>query len=458
MNSHLFPRSTHGKITVLEFYLRLSFDDRNLPMTSQKPLRAAVLVDLPRSSLSGGHVKGWERLAKAASISDLPLELTVYFSGEPLTEALHAKNLRIKARLKQLPPVFSTSRLKFLPYVPDNTDLGHHHVELAEELKDYDVILTTDGYFCFAKTAEKVSRLYGIPLVTSFHTDTPAYARIFTRLTIERLFGHTALTRLLLDKLHLPEWQEAKKIARMKTHLRACTAVLYKREEDRQMAATIIGENSVYPVRIGIDRTMFGPHKRDREGVEIDYHVPHDHVIVLFVGRLDVGKNIYTLIEAMETLVSEGRAVHLITAGVGPAEADLRARLGANVTVAGFVEPEELARLYASADLLALTSEVEIRSMSSVEAIASGLPVLVSKKSGIAALCDYTPAMLEVESGVEAWTKALRDVTGSTNTRIQMTKHAHAYAEASIASWNDVLAQDFYPALRIAAETRKKYG
>ncbi|MFA6280531.1 MAG: glycosyltransferase [Bdellovibrionales bacterium] len=421
------------------------------PKPSPAPLRVAALIDLPLSPMSGGHARGWENLAKAAAITDLPLDFTAYFSGETSTQELSAK-----ARIKRLPPIFSTSRLKFLPYVPDNTDLGGYHKELAKELTDYDVIVTTDGFFCFAQTAEKVSRKKGIPLTTSFHTDTPAYARVFTQLTIERLFGQSWLARLLLNVFHLPERQEAAKINRLKKHLRACTAAFYKRDEDRAIAAGIIGDERVHIVRIGTDRDLFGPHRRDRAGVEADYAIPHDRIIVLFVGRLDEGKNIYTLIGAMENLIAEGRAVHLITAGVGPADKDLRERLGDHVTVAGQVSPEEIARLYASADVFALPSEIEIRNTASVEAIVSGLPILVSEKSGIAALCDNTPAMLVVPSGVEAWTNALRDVTGSTNTRLHMGKVARAYADTSIADWRTVLENDFYPVWKKAAEEKKK--
>ncbi len=423
------------------------------PHPTEKPLRVAALIDLPLSPLSGGHARGWENLAKAAAATDLPLDFTAYFSGDTSMVELSAK-----ARIKRLPPVFSTSRLKFLLYVPDNTDLGRYHKELAKELESYDIIVTTDGFFCFAQTAEKVSRKRGIPLITSFHTDTPAYARIFTRLTIEKLFGKSWLSSFLLNGMRLPEKQEAAKMKRLTHHLRACSAAFYKRDEDKKTAAAILGEENVHGVRIGTDRSLFGPHRRDRAGVEMDYDVPHDSIIVLFVGRLDEGKNIYTLIGAMENLIAEGRAIHLITAGVGPADQDLRERLGDHVTVAGQVSPEEIARLYASVDVFALPSEVEIRNTASVEAIVSGLPILVSEKSGIAALCDNTPAMLVVPSGVEAWTKTLRDVTGSTNTRLHMAKVARAYADTSIARWQDVLENDFYPVWKKAMKEKKHHG
>jgi len=408
-------------------------------MTSSKPLRVAALIDLPRSPLSGGHIKGWERLAKAAANSDIPLDLTLYCSGPVLTEELGPFS-----RIKQLPPVFSTSRLKFLPYVPDNTDLAHYHKALAAELLAYDVIHTTDGYFAFARTAEKIARQRKIPLVTSFHTDTPAYARVFTRLTIERLFGHGWLARLLLDKLHLPEKEEQKKIARLKKHLASCSKALVTRQEDHAIASEILDDADIHTIRLGVDRSIFGPHRADREGVEADYKIPRGSIVFLFVGRLDVGKNIYTLIEAMENLIAEGQPVHLITAGLGPADQDLRERLGRHVSVAGFVDPEELARLYASVDALALSSEVEIRSMAGVEAMTSALPVLVSEKSGVAVLFDNTPAMQVVKSGAAEWTKAMREFANSTNKRAHMRKVALGYADTHIASWNTVLAEDLF--------------
>ena len=402
-------------------------------------LRVAALVDLPRSAQAGGHVKCWERLAKAAAGSDLPLDLTVYFSGAALTEALGPR-----ARVRQIPPVFSTARLKFLPYVPDHTDLAPFHPALARELATYDVIHTTDGFFNFARTAERVSRLRGIPLVTSFHTDTPSYARIFTRQTIEKLAGTRGLGRFLIEGLKLPERQERRMEARLRKHVRACRAALVTRVQDHALAEGILGAAQVSHLRLGVDRAVFGPERRDRAGVERDYGVPEGRVVLLFVGRMDVGKNIYTLVEAMEALLREGVPLHLMTAGIGPAAEDVRRRLGGHASVAGFVAPDELARLYASVDGLALCSEVEIRSMAGVEALTSGCPALVAAKSGVVELFDHTAAMRAVESGVPAWREALRVFAGDAALRESMRVAADDYSRAHLASWQDVLAQDVF--------------
>jgi glycosyltransferase involved in cell wall biosynthesis len=412
----------------------------NSPSTAVFPLRVAALIDLPRSPKSGGHVKCWERLAHAAAHSQLPLDLTVFFSGQEATEILGPH-----ARIKQLPPVFSTAHLKFLPYVPDHTDLAPYHPRLARELRDYDLIHTTDGFFAFARTAECISRRHKIPLVTSFHTDTPSYAEIFTRHTIECLVGKSnPLSKLLLNRWRLPQKKRKSMVQRLTKHVQACQHAVVTRPEDEAFAQSLLDAERVHQLRLGIDRAIFGPHRNERTPIELKYGVPPKRVIILFVGRLDVGKNIYTLIGAMEKLLAEGLPLHLITGGIGPAEADLKQRLGANVSVPGFVSPDELARLYASADVLAIPSEVEMRSMVGVEAMAAGCPVLVAEKSGVAPLFHHTPAMKVVTGGVVEWTNALREIATQPELRQYMRAEAMAYSETHLASWADVLAEDLF--------------
>ena len=415
-------------------------------MRARKPIRVAALVDLPRSPQAGGHVKCWERLAHAAADAALPLDLTVYFSGRRASEALGPG-----ARLSHLPPIFSTAQLKFLPYVPDHTDLAPYHPGLARELGGYDVIHTTDAFFAFAKTAEGVSRRRGIPLTTSFHTDTPSYTRIFTRQTIEARFGSGWPARKLIDDWQVPERQGRRMDERLLQHLRRCAFVAATTAEQHDLAASILGRTRVGHLRLGIDKAMFGPHRADRAAIEAEFGLPPGEILVLFVGRLDVGKNIHTLVDAIAALRAEGVPLRLITAGVGPAEAEIRAKLGAAATVPGFVAPDQLARLYASVDLVALVSEVEIRSMVGVEAMASGSPVLVSKKSGVAELFDHTPAMRVVEGGAAAWAVALREVAACGRTLKQMRAAALDYARRELAGWAEVLEEDLFSLWREAA-------
>ena len=189
--------------------------------------------------------------------------------------ARRTKILGPRTRFRHLPQVFSTANLKFLPYVPDHTDLSPWHPRLARELAQYDVIHTTDGFFAFARTAARVSRARGIPLVNSIHTDTPSYARIFTRNTIEKIFGNGWLGAQNDRGLAMARTPAARAWNANSTRICGiCRAALATRAEDQAFAENILGPARVHHMRRGIDKDMFGPHRRDRAGIERDYDIP----------------------------------------------------------------------------------------------------------------------------------------------------------------------------------------
>lgn len=407
-----------------------------------RPVKVAVLVDLPRSDLSGGHVKGWESRAAAVAASSMQVDLTIFFSGPPKAEVLAPH-----VQLRQLKPVFSTKRLSFLPYVPDHTDLAPYHPELAKELRNFDVIHTTDAYFAYARTAERVSKRFGIPLVTSFHTDTPSYARIFTGNAITKLCGgFSALSRFLIDTCRLPQAQEQKMLRRMRRHLACCAEALVIRPEDAAAVREVIGNEHLRYLRPVADKNLFNPDKADRSGIEAEFGIPPGRFIALFAGRIDVGKNAYTLIEAVERLIAKGLPIHLIAAGVGPAAQDMRDRLKGHVTLPGFVGKQALARLMASSDVFAFPSEVEIRSLVALEALSSGLPVLVSQRSGIAELVKAGEALRGVAGGGESWFAVLRDLIRTKDHLAPLRILARSYAEHNVLSWEESMRDDFLTA------------
>ncbi|MDP9127804.1 MAG: glycosyltransferase, partial [Pseudomonadota bacterium] len=219
---------------------------------------------------------------------------------------------------------------------------------------------------------------------------------------------------------------------------------LVTRSEDHVLAEHLLGAKNVHHLRLGVDKAVFGPHRADRGGVKAAYRIPADRIVVLFVGRIDVGKNIHTLASAMERVIGRGVPLHLVAAGLGPATEEVKNRLGDHVSLPGFVPPGDLAKLYASVDCLALSSEVEIRSMAGVEAMASGCPVLVSKQSGVAELFDHTPAMRTVRSGEDNWAEALSSFAAAPERRDEMRAAALDYSRNHLASWRDVLAEDLF--------------
>jgi glycosyltransferase involved in cell wall biosynthesis len=400
-------------------------------------LRVAILVDLPREPASGGHVKYWERMAKAAVDKNLALDLTIYFSGAGDDEILSSH-----VRFRYLPPVFSSSRLTFLPYVPAHTDLALFHPRLARELTDYDVIHTTDGVFAFARTAERVARWQHIALTTSFHTDTPAYAELYTRQTLQSIFGHRFGAKI--DRLFAVSVRERLgKEKRLKTHLRACSAILAMRAQDIALTQSVQTPDKIKPMRLGVDKTLFTPQEQARAEVERDFAIAPGKFMVLFVGRVDAGKNMPLLLQACAATIEKGIKTHLIVAGLGPMSAEVKAVLGENVTLVGQADPKKLAQLYAAVDCLAVASNIEIGGMIGLEAIACGCPVLVSRQSGMAQICGDPPAMQKVESSVAAWVDSLASLAQDGDKQKAMREAALKFREEGIAEWGDVLVEDF---------------
>jgi glycosyltransferase involved in cell wall biosynthesis len=126
------------------------------------------------------------------------------------------------------------------------------------------------------------------------------------------------------------------------------------------------------------------------------------------VGRLIKRKGQDRLIAAMAELKAVGVDVRLELVGTGDEEAAyqrLVRKMGLQdrVVFAGYVPRDQIARHYSGAHVFVLPSDNEGMSVSTLEAMASGLPLVVSRTGGTDEL---------VDEGVNGFTFAPDDVTG----------------------------------------------
>jgi glycosyltransferase involved in cell wall biosynthesis len=145
----------------------------------------------------------------------------------------------------------------------------------------------------------------------------------------------------------------------------------------------------------GVDSGSFHPGNR-HVGLRRWLSGADDRVIVLHVGRLAPEKNIRILARAFG-LAREclGPRAAFVVAGEGP----LRRWLEGQVPFArflGFLEPDSLAAVYASADLCVLPSFTETCGLVALEAMASGLPVIAARAGG------FRESVRDGENGVLA--------------------------------------------------------
>ncbi len=414
------------------------------------PLSVGVIVDLFRGPAAGGHVKCWERLAEGASEEDL--DLTVYFLGERHEVLPIAENVRYVT----LEPLLSTNSFRFLDKIADHTDLAPIHPGLLSHLKKHQVIHSTDAYFSLAKTAQYFARWAKRPLVSSIHTDTPSYTRIYSDQVIRRLFGDGFLGRMLHERWHCEErlatWMQRK----LDRYLRRCDWAMASKPEDLGGTDIPLRKDRFSVLRRGIDKDTFHPQKRDRARLRASLGIGEDELVLLFVGRVDQGKDVMTLARAARILLDRSALVHVIFAGEGSQTGEVRELLSEHVTLLGSVPQPELTWLYASADLFVFPSQIEIAPNVVVEARASGLPVVVSSKGGSAQFVHHPgrDGLVVAESDSWVWAEAIDSLRGDAQRRAAMGAEARLAIEANWPSWRRVLAEDLLPVWQLLARER----
>ena len=137
-----------------------------------------------------------------------------------------------------------------------------------------------------------------------------------------------------------------------------------------------------------IPNAVEAPAAVDREVVRAKYAIAHDAFVVFAAGALTDQKNHEVLVRAL----ADTPDVLLMIAGDGPLRSTLEAlaaELRTPVRFLGHVAPEAVLELYGAADLYVMPSRAEGRSLALLDAVAAGLPVLLSDiGQNIEVMCD----------------------------------------------------------------------
>jgi len=195
------------------------------------------------------------------------------------------------------------------------------------------------------------ARRHRVPLVASYHAHLPCYAHLYRLGWLEsagwsylRGLHNCAQVNLATSRATLAEL-EAQRVARL----------------------------ALWPY--GVELARFGPeHATAAWRARLSPEDP-ERLVLLYVGRLAKEKTVERLQEA----VRDRPGVALAIVGDGPLRAALERRFaGTPTTFLGFQGGEDLAAAYASADVLVLPSQTETLGMVTLEAHASGLPVIAA--------------------------------------------------------------------------------
>lgn len=185
----------------------------------------------------------------------------------------------------------------------------------------------------------------------------------------------------------------------------------------------------------GIDLTRFrpAPHPRLRARLGLA-----DGVLLLgAVGNVRRPKGYDLLLRAMAQVADGGCEVHLVIAGddEGPLADELRAlrtrlNLQSRVTFLGFTE--DVPMLLNGIDLFVLSSTSEGFSLATVQALASGVPVLITKSGGPEEIVQHGINGYLVDAGsADALAQGMLTMSRDPALRSRLAKAARARAESA---------------------------
>jgi len=185
----------------------------------------------------------------------------------------------------------------------------------------------------------------------------------------------------------------------------------------------------------GVDTERFRPGKRTEARAALG--INRDAVVVLLARRL-VPKNGCRYF-AQSATVFNGPNVHILIAGEGPERHAVTEALDAasaleRTTFLGSVENETMPSVYRAADISVLPSLQEATSITGLESMASGLPLVGTRVGGIPTLIDEgRSGLLVAARHPVALGEAIAALRDAPQQRAAMGAHARTLAETHFA-------------------------
>lgn len=249
----------------------------------------------------------------------------------------------------------------------------------------------------FSSTCDRV------PLVVSYHTHLPKYLRYYG-----------------LGLLAPPLWW-----CMRSTYNRADLTLATSQAMQKELEAR--GIRRVHLWRRGVDTHLFHPSKASRKIRERLTEGHPEEKLLVYIGRLSAEKEIERCREVLAALAG----VRLALVGDGPQRKKLEEYFAGTPThFAGFMQGEELAAAFASADAFFLPSRTETLGLVLLEAMAAGCPVVTPLAGGTSDVVqDGRTGFLYDPASAMGAVEAIRRLLFDAELRAEMGQRARADAE-----------------------------
>ncbi|MBI5901808.1 MAG: glycosyltransferase family 1 protein [Rhodocyclales bacterium] len=234
-------------------------------------------------------------------------------------------------------------------------------------------------------SALAAARRLGIPVVTEFHTNFHAYSRHYGFGWFERaVAAHLRRLHNRGDLTLVPSQQLGVELTRG-------------------------GYRNIRVVARGVDTRLFNPGRRSI-ALRASWGLAGNQLVAAYVGRIAPEKNLDLVFSSFAALRSHVPDARLLLVGDGPTRPRMEKRHPGHI-FAGMRHGEDLAAHYASADLFLFPSVTETYGNVTLEAMASGLPVVAFRMAAAAELIRHGHNGMLAEVGSNAgYVRAVLDL------------------------------------------------
>jgi len=221
------------------------------------------------------------------------------------------------------------------------------------------------GEAFLGSAAVKAASQLGIPAIAGYHTNYDQYAANW-----KMKFLAARATRYMIN-----------------FHRRATATVVPSESVMNDLQE--LGYNNLHVLGRGVDAELFHPSKRSLDR-RAEWGAESNTPVALFASRISPEKNLTLLSQAFKKMQQLNPDTRCVIVGDGPSYKRFK-RENPNVICYRFKHGDELAEIYASADIMVFPSLTETFGNTVTEALASGLVVVAY---------DYAAAQMHIEHEV----------------------------------------------------------
>ena len=311
---------------------------------------------------------------------------------------------------------------------------------LRENIPEFDIVHIHSLYMFHTWASAHYCGKYGVPYMVRPHGTLDPFLRRKSRIK-------KAVYNFLIERRNLDR----------------AAAIHYTVKEEMRLAHRAVGIRSpavVVPLGIDLDEYAAPP---PQGMLRLRYPETKGKLLVLFLGRINFVKGLDILARAFARAVRQRIRMHLLIAGPDDEGYGRRVRAWLaeegvlnHVTFSGMLEGENKLAAFADSDLFVLPSYTESFGITVLEAMACGLPVLISDRVKIWREVVDAHAGIAVECSVEHLARGLLYLIDHPEDRVRMGENGKLLVAGQF-TWNKV-ASDLISAYQLAIGHRLAPG